>query len=49
MGVSCINVVKWGYNIEWGIMGDDGVMISASEIGQGPWECRDRVIGMKMR
>ena len=27
MGVSCINVVKWGHNIEWGIMGDDGAMI----------------------
>ena len=29
MGVSCINVVKRGHNIEWGIMGDDGAMISA--------------------
>ena len=28
MGVSCINVIKWGHNIKWGIMGDDEAMIS---------------------
>ena len=49
MGVSCINVVKGSHNIEWGIVSVNGAMISARRSVRVHGECRDRVIGTKMR